>query len=100
MFVAGNLVGMLAEVLNWVLMVLQVIIVVNAILSWFQPRPDHPFLDLLERVSNTVCMPVRRLFPTAMGGFDFAPLVVLLVIQFVGFTFLVPTLRELAYRMR
>lgn len=100
MFVVGNLVGMIAEVVNWVLMVLQLVIVVNAILSWFQPRPSHPFLDLLDRISDAVCAPVRRLFPTSMGGFDFAPLLVLLLIQFAGFAFLVPTLRELAYRMR
>ncbi len=100
MFVMGNFVGMLAEILGWALQLLQLVILVNAVMSWFQPRPSHPILDLVENISNVLCNPVRRVFPTAFGGFDFAPLVVLLVIQFFGMGFLVPTLREIAYRMR
>lgn len=100
MFVMGNFVGMLAEILGWALQALQLVIVVNAVMSWFQPRPSHPILDVVENISHAVCAPVRRMFPTAMGGMDFAPLLVLLVIQFVGMGFLVPTLRELAVRMR
>ena len=72
----------------------------NALLSWFQPRPSHPILDVLENISDFVCRPVRRMFPTAMGGIDFAPLIVLLIIQFVGMGFLVPTLADLARTMR
>ncbi len=100
MFVMGNFVGMIAEILGWALQALQLVILVNAVMSWFQPRPNHPILDVIENVSNVVCNPVRRMFPTAVGGIDFAPLVVLLLIQFAGTGFLVPTLREIAYRMR
>lgn len=100
MFVMGNFVGMLANILGWALQVLQLVLIVNAVLSWFQPRPEHPILDFIENISHVVCAPVRRMFPTAFGGFDLAPLIVLLVIQFVGMGFLVPTLHEIAYRMR
>lgn len=100
MFVMGNFVGMLANILGWALQVLQLVLIVNAVLSWFQPRPEHPILDVIENISHAVCAPVRRMFPTAFGGFDLAPLIVLLVIQFVGMGFLVPTLHEIAYRMR
>lgn len=100
MFVFGNFVGMLAALLGWVLQALQLVLIVNALLSWFQPRPSHPILDVLERISHVVCAPVRRLFPTAMGGLDFAPLLVMLAIQFVGMGFLVPTLQDLARTMR
>ncbi len=100
MFVMGNFVGMLANLLGWALQVLQLVLIVNAVLSWFQPRPEHPIFDVIENISHAVCAPVRRMFPTTFGGFDIAPLVVLLAIQFVGLGFLVPTLHELAYRMR
>lgn len=100
MFVFGNFVGMLAALLGWVLQALQLVLLVNALLSWFQPRPSHPILDVLDHISDFVCRPVRRMFPTAMGGIDFAPLIVLLIIQFVGMGFLVPTLQDLARTMR
>ena len=78
MFVMGNFLSMVALVLDFVFQALMLILLVNAVLSWFQPKPSHPIVDLLDRVSDFVCEPVRRLFPTAMGGIDFAPLVVML----------------------
>jgi YggT family protein len=99
-FVLGNFLGMLASLLGWVLQALQLVLIVNAVLSWIQPRPTHPILDVLENISHAVCAPVRRMFPTAMGGMDFAPLIMMLAIQFVGMGFLVPTLQDLARTMR
>ena len=100
MFVLGNLFSMLAQLLGWVLRMLELVVLVNALLSWFQPRPSNGFLDLLERISDALCDPLRRLFPTAAGGIDFAPLVVMLVIEFVGMQFLVPTLMGIAARLQ
>jgi uncharacterized protein YggT (Ycf19 family) len=53
----------------------------------------------LDRVSDVVCNPVRRLFPTVFSGLDFAPFIVLLVLQFLGRMFLVQSLHGLALRM-
>ena len=100
MFVMGNFLSMVALVLDFVFQALMLILLVNAVLSWFQPKPSHPIIDSLDRVSDFVCEPVRRLFPTAMGGIDFAPLVVMLVVQFVGRGFVVPTLMDLAFRLK
>ena len=100
MFVMGNFLSMVALVLDFVFQALMLILLVNAVLSWFQPKPSHPIVDVLDRVSDFVCEPVRRLFPTAMGGIDFAPLVVMLVVQFVGRGFVVPTLMDLAFRLK
>ena len=100
MFVMGNFLSMVALVLDFVFQALMLILLVNAVLSWFQPKPSHPIVDLLDRVSDFVCEPVRRLFPTAMGGIDFAPLVVMLAVQFVGRGFVVATLMDLAFRLK
>jgi len=98
MFVVGNFLGAVASVLDVVLEVLLFVILVNAVLSWVRPNPANVFVALLERISDFVCDPLRRLFPTVFGGFDFAPLVALLVIYFVR-EFLVGSLRGLAMRM-
>jgi uncharacterized protein YggT (Ycf19 family) len=52
----------------------------------------------LERVSDLVCNPIRRLIPTNVSGIDFAPFVAMLVIWFVKM-FLVSTLNDVAVRM-
>jgi len=99
-FVLGNLISMLATVLDFAFQALMLVLLVNAVLSWFSPKPSHPIVDVLDRISDFVCEPVRRLFPTAMGGIDFAPLLVMLLVQFVGRGFVVPTLMDLAFRLK
>ena len=98
MFVIGNLVQAIAVILDVVLQTLLVIILINALLSWVRPEPSNPIVVFLERVSDLVCNPIRRLIPTNVSGIDFAPFVAMLVIWFVKM-FLVSTLRDVAIRM-
>lgn len=98
MFVIGNLVGAIATVLDLAINALMLILVINALLSWVRPDPSNPVVKFLDSVSDAVCDPVRRLFPTVVGGFDLAPMIVIVVLIFVQ-RFLVASLHELAYRM-
>ena len=98
MFVVGNLLGALAGVLDILLQALLVVILVNALLSWVRPDPSNPIVIFLDRVSDFVCDPIRRLFPTVVGGLDLAPFLAMLAIYFVQH-FLVGSLRGLAFRM-
>ena len=98
MFVVGNLLGALATVLDILLQTLLIIIVINAILSWVRPDPNHPIVMFLDRVSDVACNPIRRLFPTTVSGIDFAPFIVMLLIYGLK-QFAVGTLRDLAIRL-
>ena len=99
MFVIGNALQAAAGLLDVGFQLLIVLLVVNAVLSWVRPNPAQPIVAFIDRVSDWVCNPVRRLFPTVFSGIDFAPLIVVLVIHFVGRMFLVETLRGMALRM-
>lgn len=98
MFILGNLLNALAMILDVVLQGLFYIVLVNALLSWVRPDPSNPIVQFLDRVSDLLCDPVRRLFPTAFGGIDFAPFIVMLVLWFSRM-FVVETLRDFAVRM-
>lgn len=98
MFVLGRFVGMLALLLQFGFNALMLILLANAILSWVRPAPN-PIVNFLEVVSNAVCNPIRRLFPTVFGGLDIAPLIAILVIQFVGLGFVVTVLQDVAARL-
>ena len=98
MFVVGNFLGAVAGVLDIVLQALLIVILVNAVLSWVRPDPANPIVMFLDRVSDFVCDPLRRLFPTVFGGIDFAPFIAMLAIYFIQ-QFLVGSLRGLALRM-
>ena len=99
MFVLGNLFQALATVLNIVLNGLLIVIFINALLSWVRSDPNHPIVMFLDRGSDMVCNPIRRLVPTTAGGIDFAPFIAMLVIVLVQ-QFLVRSLMDIAVRMR
>ena len=98
MFVIGNLLNAMANVLSVGLQTLMLVIFVNALLSWVRPDPSNPIVMMLDRISDLVCNPIRRLFPTAVSGIDFAPFIAMLAIWFLKM-FLVDTLRGMALRM-
>ncbi len=98
MFVFGNLLGAVATVLDVVLSALGIIIIINALLSWVRPDPSNPIVRFLDQVSDAVCDPIRRLFPTVVGGLDLAPMIVLPVIMFLR-QFVVTSLQQLALRV-
>jgi YggT family protein len=98
MFVIGNLLGAVATVLDILLQALLVVVFINAVLSWVRPDPGNPIVIFLDRVSDLVCDPIRRLFPTAVSGIDFAPFIAMVLIVGVRI-FAVGTLRDLAARL-
>ena len=98
MFVIGNLLGALASILDVVLQMLMLVIFVNALLSWVRPDPSNPIVMFLDRVSDMVCDPIRRLLPLQFSGIDFAPFMGMLAIWFIRL-FAVQTLRDIAVRM-
>jgi YggT family protein len=63
-----------------------------------RPDPHNPIVMFLDRVSDLVCNPIRRLLPTAMAGIDFAPFIAMLLIIGVR-AFVVNTLRDFAVRL-
>ena len=99
MFIAGNLLNALAEVLNWILWAYMWVIIIRALLSWVNPDPWNPIVQFLIRVTEPVLAPLRRRLPTWQWGIDFSPLVAILAIIFIQ-RFVVSSMMDLAWRMR
>jgi len=56
--------------------------VVAVILSWVPVRRSNPLVTLVRRLTEPVLAPLRALLPP-MGGVDFSPMLLLLVLQFL-----------------
>lgn len=52
------------------------------ILSWLAPGSQHPAIYLLHQITEPVMAPVRKALP-AMGGLDFSPILVFVLINVV-----------------
>ncbi|MBA4313232.1 MAG: hypothetical protein C0417_11445 [Chlorobiaceae bacterium] len=66
--------------------IFSLIVLANVIFSFFLP-PDNPIKTFLEKIVEPFLSPIRRLIP-AIGGFDFSPVILLLIVQGVEFLLL------------
>ena len=98
MFVLGNFIVAIAQIIGVILTVLTWIIIIRALISWVNPDPYNPIVQFLYRVTEPILMPIRRILP-AMGGFDLSPIVALVGIMFIR-SFVVGTLIEFGMRLK
>ena len=99
MFVLGNFLEALAVILEYVLQILWWLIVIRALLSWVSPDPYNPIVQFIERTTEPVLAPFRRLVPSYRMGLDISPLLALLFIYFLKI-FVIKTLAGLALRFQ
>ena len=98
MFVIGNLLSAVAQVLNTVLTLYTWLLIIRVLISWVSPDPYNPIVQFLIRATDPVLIPFRRIIPP-LGMFDISAMVAILAIQAVQH-FLVRTLFDLSIRMR
>ena len=98
MFVISNLLIAVATILDIGLSVYMWIIIGRAVVSWVNADPYNPIVRFLHSVTEPVLSAVRRNLPVSYSGFDFSPILVILVIVFLQ-AFVVQTLFQLAHRI-
>lgn len=97
MFVFGNILLAAATVVDYVLWLYMWIIIARALISWVNPDPWNPIVQFLDRATEPVLAPIRRMLGWRMG-FDLSPIIAILIITFLQIA-LVQSLKELAVRM-
>jgi YggT family protein len=79
----------LLTIITTIANILSLVIIVNAILSWFLP-PLHPIRETLDRILQPIYTPIRKIIPP-LGMMDITPIVLLLliyVVEQIAFTLL------------
>jgi len=72
----------LVNLIQFIFQILSIIIIVNAVLSFFM-SPFHPIRQALDRIVNPMLAPIRRIVPS-IGMIDISPLILLILIQIVN----------------
>lgn len=70
-------------IFGYALEIYSFIILARVLMSWVNIDPNSPIARSLYDITEPVLEPVRNLMPSA-GGLDFSPLVVLILLQFLG----------------
>jgi YggT family protein len=73
-------------VINALFQIYSILILIRVILTWintdpYRPRFSHPIVDILNRVTDPILVPLRRIIPPIGGALDISPIVALLLLQ-------------------
>ncbi|MCY3825447.1 MAG: YggT family protein [Nitrospinae bacterium] len=98
MFLISNFMNGIGVILSYLLTIYIWIIIIRALLSWVNPDPYNPIVQILYRLTEPVLAPVRYRMPD-IGGIDASPIVVLLIIFFLQ-SFVVQSIFDLANMLR
>ena len=99
MFIIGNLVLAIANILDIVLTIYMWIVIIAALISWISPDPYNPIVKFLHLVTEPVFRRIRRVIGFGLGPIDISPLIVILAIIFTR-RFLINSLIELGYKLK
>ncbi len=90
---AGGLVlESIVYLLDFIFNVLFIVILVRAVLSFFNPDTGNALFQILILYSDPVLAPIRRILP-ATYGIDFSPLIAILILRFIQVSLLPLLLR-------
>ncbi len=95
--IATKVIIALAKTLDLVLRVYVWIIIIGAIISWVNPDPYHPVVRTINRLTEPVLKPIRRIIPP-IGGLDFSPVVAIFLVYLIQII-LIPLLYRLAFSL-
>jgi len=102
-FVAGNFLAAAASVLHLLLQAYIWVVIIRALLSWVNPDPWNPVVQMLNRLTDPLLDPIRRKMFRMVGyggtGIDLSPLILIAAVYFLDF-FLVGTLHDIGMRLR
>lgn len=100
MFILSNFLAAIANVVNIILTILYWLILVRALSSWINPDPYNPIVQFLEKTTEPILSPIRRILPLGFRfGIDISPIIAFLGIMFLR-AFLVRTLLDIAAKLR
>jgi YggT family protein len=97
-FLFSNFISASAMLIGYILTAYMWLIIIRALLSWVNPDPNNPIVEILYRLTEPVLRQVRYRMPD-FGGIDLSTIAVLLAIFFLQH-FLVQSLYDIARVMR
>ena len=73
----------MAGLIELILVMFTLLILARVLMSWVQVDPYHPVAQFIYQATEPFLKPVREVLPPA-AGFDFSPIVVLIIANVVG----------------
>lgn len=81
--IIDSLILSLIQILQIIINIYMWIIIISALISWINPDPYNPIVQILYKLSAPAYN-IMRNFPTRIGNIDLAPLIIILALQFLS----------------
>ena len=94
---SGLIILTVTHLLKTILYIYLFIVIVQVIISWINPDAYNPITMIMYQLSEPILRPVRRTIPSA-GGFDFSPLIILVIINLLMILLISP-LMDVGHRL-
>ncbi len=78
--------AILISILQFINLIISIyiwVVIIAALITWVQPNPYNPIVRFLWNVTEPVYRYIRRFIPTTFGGFDIAPIILILALEFL-----------------
>ncbi|GHQ06001.1 membrane protein [Helicobacter pylori] len=82
----STLINAVAVILSSLITIYMWVVIVYSLLSFVQPNPNNPIMQILARLCEPVFYFLCSKFKLVFNGLDFAPLVVVIVLKFLDLT--------------
>jgi YggT family protein len=69
----------ISTILHYAIDIYRYVVLAAIVASWVAPGSRHPIVVFLERVTEPLLAPLRKVIPP-MGGFDLSPIVLLIAL--------------------
>lgn len=96
--VLSTFIEAIAQILEIIINIYIWVVIISALITWVQPDPYNPIVQMLRRLTEPVYEYIRKYVPTLIGGIDLAPIIIILGLQFLEL-FAVKLLYNLASTM-
>ena len=93
-----NIIMGVARVLDIILDIYMWAIIIRALISWVNPDPYNPIVQILTRMTEPALRPIRKLVPPYKVGIDLSPVIAILIIIFLQYA-LIKNLYRIAYSL-
>jgi YggT family protein len=80
MFVIGDVLVGVGQVLNMLLEIYMWIVIVRAVLSWVRPDPYNPIVRFIYGLVDPVTYRLSRILPTRLGMIDVSAMILIVAI--------------------
>jgi len=96
MMVVATLIQAVATILSMVVDIYIWVVIIGALITWVEPDPSNPIVQILKRLTEPAYKFVRKYIPTMIGGIDLSPIVIIIALQFFDL-FVVKLLMQFAH---